>query len=97
MTRADSPRLRRLIGLIALFVLLGTPLVAYLWETLNVLMSGRVEPGRLGIAVVVLAAFAALLAFLSRSIHALEGDRDARAGATPPSENLPSHTQSRRS
>ena len=96
MTSADTPRLARLIGLIALFVLLGTPVVAYLWETLNVLMSGRVEPGRLGIAAVVLVVFAGLLKLLSRSIHALEGDRDAHAGATPPSEGLPPHTQSRR-
>ena len=96
MTRTDSPRLARLIGLIALFVLLGTPMVAYLWETLNVLLSGGVEPGRLGMSVVVLALFAALLMLLSRAIHALEGDRDARAGAMPPSDGLPSHPQSRR-
>lgn len=96
MTSADTPRLARLIGRIALFVLVGTPMVAYLWETLNVLLSGRVEPGRLGMSLVVLALFAALLTFLSRAIHALEGDRDARAGATPPSEGLPSHTPSRR-
>jgi hypothetical protein len=29
---------------IALFVLLGTPLVAYLWHTLNYLFAGIIEP-----------------------------------------------------
>ena len=29
---------------IALFVLLGFPLLAYLWETLNRLLAGHVEP-----------------------------------------------------
>ena len=35
---------RSLVAGIALFVLLGTPLVAYIWETLNELLAGIVDP-----------------------------------------------------
>ena len=97
MTSTDTSRLVRLIGSIALFVLVGTPMVAYLWETMNVLLTGRVEPVKLGIAVIVLGIFAGLLMLLSRSIHALEGRRDARSGATPPADHLPPPPHSRRS
>ena len=36
-----------LVFRIALFVLVGTPLVAYLWDTLNHLFAGIIEPVRL--------------------------------------------------
>lgn len=35
---------RRLMLRIGLFVLLGSPLVGFLWETLNQVMAGRFEP-----------------------------------------------------
>ena len=94
--RTGTPRLFRLIGLIALFVALGTPMLAYLWETLNVLMSGRVEPVRLGIAVVVLAVFVVLLRFLSRSIGVVEGVDEGPRDRTRSGDRLPPHHPSRR-
>lgn len=35
---------RRLMLRIGLFVLLGSPLVGFLWETLNQVLAGRFEP-----------------------------------------------------
>lgn len=97
MASDDRSRLVRLIGLIALFVLVGTPMVAFIWEAVNVLLTGRIEPLQLGIALVVLAVFAGLLRLLSRSIRALEGRRDAHPGANPPSQSPPPSPHSRRS
>jgi hypothetical protein len=56
----------RLIGLIAVFALLGTPLVAFLWETLNRLMTGWFEPVRVGISIPVLVILYLLLRYLAR-------------------------------
>lgn len=83
MTAEHSPRTSRLVVLIAFFVLVGTPLVAYLWETTNVLMSGHVRPLQLGIAVVLLPIFLVVLRALANRIHAVEGRRDALPGALP--------------
>lgn len=65
------------------FVLAGFPLVAYLWETLNRLMAGIVEPVRLLITLVVLALFAGLLRLLARWIAGREEDRREVAGSHP--------------
>lgn len=54
---------------ILLLVLVGGPLVAYLWETLNRLMAGFVEPVRLLIALPVLVLFALLLRFVARLVE----------------------------
>jgi UPF0716 family protein affecting phage T7 exclusion len=48
------------------FVLIGTPLVAYLWDTLNRLMAGHVEGPRLALAVVAGLLLAGLLRLLVR-------------------------------
>jgi hypothetical protein len=87
MPTVHSPRLGRLITLVAVFALLGTPLVAYLWETTNVLMSGQVRPMQLGVGVVLLAVFIVLLRLLAKRIHAVEGLRDQQPGSLrePPS------------
>jgi hypothetical protein len=81
MPTEHSPRLGRLITLVSVFALLGTPLVAYLWETTNVLLSGQVRPLQLGIGVVLLAVFTVLLRLLAKRIHAVEGLGDHRPGA----------------
>ena len=54
---------------IGLFVLLGVPMVAYLWETLNQLLALRLDPRRLLISLPVLAAFVGLLAVLGRTFR----------------------------
>lgn len=66
---------------IALFVLAGFPLVAYLWETLNQLMGGEVRPARLAMTVPVVLLFAAVLALLSRAVRGWEGERAEQAHA----------------
>lgn len=65
----------RLVLGIGLFVLLGTPLVAYLWETLNRLFAGIIEPVRLLIAIPALAVFYVLLRFMARTVRAWDAGR----------------------
>ena len=65
----------RLTVEILLLILAGTPLVAYLWETLNRLLAGIVEPRRLVISFPILLAFLALLHLVSRVIRGWERER----------------------
>lgn len=58
----------RLFFSMALHVILGIPLVAYLWETLNDLLALHPDPAGLLIAVPVLLAFAGLLWVLARRV-----------------------------
>lgn len=64
----------------ALFVIIGTPLVAYIWETLNLLVAGHVDLVRLAIALPATALLAGVLVLLSRSISRWEGARRDNAG-----------------
>ena len=73
-----SAGMGRIMGVITLFVLLGTPFVAYLWETVNRLLSGVVEPVRLLIALPVLIVFLLLLRWIARVVR--RWDAEARAG-----------------
>ena len=59
----------RLIGLMTAFVLLGMPLVWYLWTAVNEILTGHVEGGRLLLAIPVLVLFLALLVLLSRAVR----------------------------
>lgn len=59
----------KLIGLISLFVVLGMPLVWYLWTVVNELLTGHLDGQRLLLAVPVLAVFLTLLVFLSRAVR----------------------------
>jgi hypothetical protein len=63
----------KLVGIIAVFTLLGIPVLAYLWETLNKLIAGVFEPWRLLVSVPVLLAFVVLLWFLAPSLSRLDG------------------------
>lgn len=56
----------------ALFVVVGIPLVGYAWETLNQLLSGRISPTRLLATLPVLALMAVLLVLLSRRVRRWE-------------------------
>lgn len=88
MARDRSLRLGTLVGGIALFTLLGFPLVAYLWETLNRLLSGEVEGVRLLVTLPVLLLFLALLRWQARAVRRWEGERAAERH--PPTRH-PSH------
>lgn len=59
---------RKLIGAMAVFVLLGLPLVGYLWETLNELLALEADATRLLISVPVLALLGGLLWMLSKAV-----------------------------
>lgn len=59
----------KLIGMMGLFVVLGFPLVWYLWGVLNQVLSGVFDGTRLLVAVPVAAAFAALLVAVARSVQ----------------------------
>lgn len=65
----------RLILPIALFVLAGIPLVAYMWETGNQLFAGHFTGARLLLAVAALIALLVLLKILARTVERWEGTR----------------------
>lgn len=60
---------------IALFVLAGFPLVAYLWESLNQLMAGEVQPRRLLLSIPVILLLTGLLLLLARVVGRWEAER----------------------
>jgi hypothetical protein len=60
------------------FVVVGTPLVAYLWDALNRLLTGHILGRRLAIAAVAGLLFATLLRLIVRAVWQWEG---AGAGA----------------
>jgi amino acid permease len=68
-TRPSGPSTGRLITAILLFVIVGAPMVYYLWTTLNELLAGHFEGTRFALSVLVLLIFAGLLGILSRSIR----------------------------
>lgn len=79
----------RLLGPMAIYVLIGVPLVAYVWETINVLFTGQVELGRIGLAVLAAIVLAVLFRFMRRSVSQWETER-AEAVAPPRPEPPPS-------
>ena len=74
--------LPKLTAGIALFVLSGFPLVAYLWETLNQLMGGEVRPARLALSVPVALLLAGVLVLLARTVRRWEARREAQVHAS---------------
>lgn len=82
MAPGTTLNLPKLIAGIAAFVLVGFPLVAYLWETLNQLMAGVVRPGRLALSLPLLLIFAGVLVMLARAVRRWEGER--REALHPP-------------
>lgn len=56
----------KLIGLIMLFVVIGTPLVYVLWSFVNELLVGHLDPGLAVLALPALAVFAGVLVVLGR-------------------------------
>ena len=58
-----------LIATMLAFVLVGAPMVFYLWTTINEVLAGHFDGGRIGITVIVLLIFLGLLSILTRSIR----------------------------
>lgn len=73
--RAQALRARRLILPITLFVVAGVPLVAYVWDSLNLFFAGRFEVMRLILATGALAVLVALLMVLARVVTRWEETR----------------------
>ena len=58
-----------LVGTMAMYVAAGFPLVWYLWETLNDVLSGRFDGLRLLVALAVSLLLLGLLILLARSVQ----------------------------
>lgn len=84
MASDRDPGFGRVMGGIGLFTLLGTPCVAYLWETLNLLLAGIVVPMRLLISVPVLVVFALILRWMGRVIQRWDAATRSPAPASRP-------------
>ena len=61
-----------LMAMMAGFVIVGAPMVYYLWTTINELLAGHFEGSRVLLSIVILLIFAGLLAILSRSVRRWE-------------------------
>jgi hypothetical protein len=70
MTTDGGPGIGRLVVLLGIFVVVGVPVVAVLWDAVNQVAAG--DLGRLVVAVPALAVFAALLIVLAGRIRRLE-------------------------
>jgi hypothetical protein len=69
MTARATISSTRLFFSMAIHVLIGIPLVAYLWETLNELLALHPDPIGLLVALPLLIVFAALLSVLARRVR----------------------------
>ena len=76
MTNSEAPSSGMgtgvLIGAMLGFVIVGAPMVYYLWTTINELLAGHIEWARVGISIIVLLIFLGLLGILTRSIRRWE-------------------------
>ena len=64
-----------IVARVALFAIIGIPLAAFLWDTLNKLVAGDFSSVRLIVAVPALLLFALLIVILSREVWRWEGSR----------------------
>lgn len=71
------------------YVVIGTPLVAYIWETLNLLVAGRAETVRLILTLPAAALLAGVFVLLTRTIARWEGERKENLGTRQPDELPP--------
>ena len=62
----------RLMLAMAAFVVIGTPLVYFLWTALNDLLTGRIDGTHLAFAAPALVLFVVLLRFLARAVQRWE-------------------------
>lgn len=69
MSTDNPPSRVEVISVMLLFVLLGFPLVGYLWETLNQLMSAEVNTSRLLWSVPVFLVLLVVLTVLGKRIQ----------------------------
>lgn len=92
MDHRPGLRVARLLLPMALFVIVGTPLVAYVWETLNLLVAAQADVARLLITLPVAALLAGVLLLLARTISRWEGERQENIvsqGTGAPARRMP--------
>ena len=70
--RSTGPGTGTLIAAMLGFVVVGAPMVYYLWSTVNELLAGHFDARRAGISIIVLLIFLGLLSILTRSIRRWE-------------------------
>ncbi len=78
MTQQTSLSLGKLILSIAGFMIVGVPLVGYIWETLNQLLGGIVNPRNDLIALGLLIVLFGVFALLSRTVRGWESERQGQ-------------------
>jgi hypothetical protein len=66
MSDDAQPRMGPLIGTIALFTVLGAPILAFLWETLNRVLAGHFDLVRIGISLPLMVVFYFVLRWMAR-------------------------------
>ncbi len=66
MTKISNPSVEGMVLRMGVVVLIGAPVVAYLWETLNQLLALHVNPTRLLISAPLLVVFVVWLRWLAR-------------------------------
>ncbi len=59
----------RIVLLMVVFVVIGLPMVAYLWETINQILALELDPVRIAVSVPLLAIFLGFLAVIGRRIN----------------------------
>lgn len=82
-----APGFWRTLGVMALYFVLGSPLVAYIWHALNHLVAGQLVGRELLIAALCAALLTFLFRLMARSIVSLDAARAREIGRNPP----PSH------
>lgn len=75
MTDYSTMSLGRVLAVVAVFALVGTPMVAFLWETLNELMALQVQWWRIAVSIPLLGLLLLWLRVLARTLHRLDGPR----------------------
>jgi hypothetical protein len=69
-----TPQLRTLLPLLAGFLLIGGPLVLLIWHEMSELLMGRIHPGPLAVAAVLLGVLFWLVSRLGQRLKQISGD-----------------------
>jgi len=72
-SRAEPLGFGGLVASMALFVVVGTPLVYLIWKVINDLLTGHIVTSRLLVAVPTLIVFLFVLKWLARSVRRWDG------------------------
>ena len=79
MSKSHDPGFSRSMAMMAAFVIVGVPLVAYLWETLNQFLALNVDTIRLLVAIPVALLIGVVFKILIRTIQKV----DSQVGDSP--------------